>query len=435
VTRFAVRKVHRSRYPSSSAPDSDDEPVIKPKKLGKPAGAGAKPGPFATPPSLRELIPITGSGDLVKAGGKVDPYKFYGDYYRSDEKDRTDPERFRQTVRDLNRVNRPREVHAALIGYLENHSKLAEPWMYEVLAAAVELNKGSAGDVKTALSYAADLAQRTHNPNHLVSVADQLYVRGYFARVGTLLDEAMPMVPHRFEPMVMSINLAQKTGDAKRMADSVESLLSLGWPGQDEYFRIEVANQVEALAKSLREDGKGPEADQLLAKLTASQSRDLFIRLSWDGDADFDLLVDEPLGATASFQTPRTVFGGSILKNGYGAHPEEVYVCPRAFVGDYTVRVSTIYTNPEKPVTRLTLETITQEGTSAETKQNFDLSPDKPNKPVVVHLSAGRRKKVLPFVDPEAELRKAAAPAMKGIRSPARSTGAANKGGAAADRK
>ncbi len=213
-------------------------------------------------------------------------------------------------------------------------------------------------------------------------------------------------------------------------------MLSLGWPGQDEYFRLESANQVETLARSLREDGKGKEADQLLARLTASQARDLFIRLSWDGDADFDVLVDEPLGATASYQTPRTVFGGSILKNGYGSHPEEVYVCPRGFAGDYTVRVSTIYTNPDKPVTRLTLETITQEGTTAEKKQTIDLSPDKANKPVVVHLSSGRRKKVLPFVDPTAELMKAAAPAMKNVRSPSRSPGAAAaKGGAPSDRK
>ena len=54
----------------------------------------------------------------------------------------------------------------------------------------------------------------------------------------------------------------------------------------------------------------------------------MFVRLTWDGDADFDLIVDEPLGATASYQTPRTVFGGSMIKNGYGSHPEEVYVCP-----------------------------------------------------------------------------------------------------------
>ena len=62
------------------------------------------------------------------------------------------------------------------------------------------------------------------------------------------------MIPHRFEPMVMSINLAQKTKDPDRMADAVDRLLSLGWPGQDEYFRIEAANQVDILAKTLREE-------------------------------------------------------------------------------------------------------------------------------------------------------------------------------------
>ena len=197
----------------------------------------------------------------------------------------------RKIVRDLNRIGRPREVHAALFGYLKNQAKNAEPWMYEALAAAIELNQGSAADVKKSLNFAADLAQRSHNPNHLVSAADQLYRRGYLERVGDLLDEAMPQVPHRSEPMVMSINLAQKTRDPKRMADAVDGLLSLGWPGQDEYFRLESVNQVDTLAKALREEGKGQEADALLARLTASQARDVFVRLSWDGDADYDLLL------------------------------------------------------------------------------------------------------------------------------------------------
>jgi hypothetical protein len=306
--------------------------------------------------------------------------------------------------------------------------------MYQALASAIELNQGSAADVKKSLYYAADLAQATHNPNHLVSAANQLLYRGYLERVGALLDEAMPLVPHRNEPMSMSILLAQKTGDPRRMADGVDLLLSLGWPGQDEYFRVESGNQVETLGKSLEEAGRTQEANELRAKLTASQARDLFVRLTWEGDADFDLLVDEPLGATASYQNPRTVFGGAMLKNGYGSHPEEVYVCPRGFDGDYTVRVSTIYTNPEKPVTRLTLETITHEGTPGEKKQILDLNPDKPGKPVVIHLDSGRRKKVLPYVDSYAELMKAAAPALKNAKPP-RAKGTAPKGGPIPDRK
>ena len=73
--------------------------------------------------------------------------------------------------------------------------------------------------------------------------------------------------------------------------------------------------------------------------MTASEARDLFFRLSWDGEADFDIVVEEPLGATASYPRPARVFGGSILWNGYGSHPDEIYVCPRAFDGDYTIRV------------------------------------------------------------------------------------------------
>ena len=129
--------------------------------------------------------------------------------------------------------------------------------MYEALAMAIEMNNGSDADVKKSLDYAADLAQKTHNPNHLVSVADRLFLKGYFERVGALLDEAMPKIPHRFEPIVMSINLAQKTKDPVRMADSVERLLSLGWPGRDEYFRIEAGNQVDQLVKQLRADEQG----------------------------------------------------------------------------------------------------------------------------------------------------------------------------------
>src|SRR5207237_2619782 len=118
------------------------------------------------------------------------------------------------------------------------------------------------------------------------------------------------------EPVLMSINLAQKTKDPRRMAESIDRLLSLGWPGQDDYFRTESRNQAEILAKALREDGHGPEADALLAPVTNSEARDLVLRLTWDGDADYDLAVEEPLGATASYQTPRTVFGGSVIKNG-----------------------------------------------------------------------------------------------------------------------
>jgi hypothetical protein len=277
--------------------------------------------------------------------------------------------------------------------------------MYVAFAIATEEVKGRPEDVKTSLDYAASMAQKTHNPNDLVRAADQLFIRGYYDRVGSLLDESAAKVPHRAEPLIMSINLAQKTKDPKRMGEAIDRLLSLGWPGNDEYLRHEARKQAEELATSLREGGRGAEADALLARLPAAEERDLFIRLTWDGNADYDLRILEPLGATAQYTTPRTVFGGSIIKNGYGAHPEEVYVCPRGFDGDYSVRIATIYVDPKQAPTRLTLQVITHEGSAQEHSESHNLVPEDPKaKAVVVHLSGGRRKSVLPFVSPGAVL-------------------------------
>jgi len=352
-------------------------------------------------PALIPIVPGPVAAGTGQPSGHSDPYKFWSDYYRKHDES---SDQFRETLGLLNLSRKFTDVHAALLGYLtQRGSKNREPWMYIALAIAVEELKGKPEDIKLALNYAADAAQRTHNPNDLVKAADALFGKGYYERVGPLLDEAATKVPHRSEPLVMSINLARKTKDPKRMGDAIERLLALGWPGSDEYFRRESRKQAEELAARLREEARGKEADELLARLPAAEARDLYIRLTWDGEADYDLAIQEPFGAVAQFSTPRTVFGGSILKNGYGNHPEEIYVCPRGFDGDYTVRITTVYTNPEKPPTQLTLETITHEGTGNEKKQTHTLVPDENGaKPVVVHLTGGRRKTVLPFLSPEA---------------------------------
>jgi hypothetical protein len=322
----------------------------------------------------------------------------------------------------MNASKRYRDVNAVLMGFLTHRSKRAEPWMYEALALSIKMNKGSAKDVKQALHYAADLAVKTHNPNHLVSVADILFINGFYDRVGDLLDKAAELVPHRGEPLVMSINLARKTKDPKRMARSIDLLLSQGWPGMDETVRTDARKQAELLAKTLREDDRTPEAEILLESLPEAEARDLYVRLRWVGDAGLALSVDEPLGATANVITPRTVFGGSIVKDGYGKHPEEVYVCPRAFDGEYTIRIDIDYNNDKKPATQATLEIITHEGTPKEHKEVKTIPlGGKPVEPIKVTVSGGRRKKALPYVAPSVALDPGSA------KAPEQATAAASK--------
>jgi hypothetical protein len=348
------------------------------------------------------MIPIEASpSDAAQRQQRAtNKYQYWSKFYRTHDEE---PKDLKEKLTLLNLNKKPVDVEAVLRGYLTHHAKNAEPWMYEALAIAIKANKGKDADVKQALGYAADLAERSRNPNHLVSAADMLFMYGYYDRVGALLDQAAEKVPHRAEPQLMSIKLAEKTKDPERMAASVDRLLSLGWPGNDEQVRRDARKAVDGLARTLREDGRGSEADTLMARLEKSEARDLFVRMTWVGDAGLSLAVEEPLGTTAQYPaSPRTVFGGSIVKEGYGTHPESVYVCPRGFDGPYTIRVVTLYNNPKKPALEARLEVITHEGTPQEHRETrtLRLTPKQGPEPVVVRLSGGQRKTVLPLLSP-----------------------------------
>jgi hypothetical protein len=382
-----------------------DGPTVKPKSATTASGIPPLIGSTGASRSIhvdgRELIPIEGAAKAaaIKAGPHTDPFAFWQSYFKTHNES---PGELAKTVRLLEERRKMRDVEAVLRGYLWNRPD-KESWMYRALAMAIKINQGSPADVQTALNYAADLAHRTRNPNELVLVADTMVMNGYLDGVGALLDEAAAKVPHSNIPLRMMVNLAQQQKDPARMGMAVEKLLALGWPGEDDYLRTESRRQVDLLAKSLREDGKAKDADALLNRLEESEGRDVYIRLTWDGYASFEMAVDEPLGVTASSTLPRTVFGGSIIKDGFGAQPEEIYVCPRGFDGDYTVHVRMDWMDEKKPTVRLKLETITHEGTAKEQRNVATLQPEKLDKPIVVHLSGGRRKTVLPFVNPRTE--------------------------------
>jgi hypothetical protein len=300
------------------------------------------------------------------------------------------------------------DIEALLRSYLIKNPQSSEPWMYEMLAATIEDRHGPPQEIRTYLGYAAFRATQKGVPTLILSAASMLVRAGIFDKVGPpghettageLIDGLIKKVPHRFEPLSLSVDLANLTKDPKRMADTMDGVLSLGWPGWDEPARKEATRHVENMARTLREDGRSEEADTLLARFRESKTRDLYIALRWEGRDDIDLIVDESLGATCQLdKNPRSILGGAIVTNGYGRHPEEVYVCPRAFDGKYTIRVDPVF-QPDNPAKEATLEVITHEGTPVEKVQTFKIDLTKPQ-PVVIELKGGRRKEAMPFVAP-----------------------------------
>ena len=344
-------------------------------------------------------------GESSKAG---DPFAFWDKEFKGH---KTRPAELFGYVAELiqtKQLEQYKNAEAAIKKFIAYNPTAAEPWMYEFLVKTIEARKGPDAEVKDAISYGAMLAKRTKNPNDLVRVADMMAVRnfigpvgrpGYETNIGELVDLAAQQVPTNAIPPMMSVNLAAKTKDPKRMAVAAEQILALGWPGIDDTLRRNLAEQVEGLVKALRDDARSDDAEALAQKVADSEGRDVYVALKWSGEGDLDLAVAEPLLTTAQYKTPRTVGGGAILKNGYGKHPEEVYVCPRGFDGDYTIRVETIFNDEAKPVRDATLTVITHEGRQGEERRESKVDLARPT-PVVVHLAGGRRKEVLPFIPP-----------------------------------
>jgi hypothetical protein len=331
------------------------------------------------------------------------PIKDYDQHYATHD---TTPAQLWVDVGFLRALNRFGEVEKALQGYLTHHRKRAEPWMYLLLALSFEINGRGPEAVHTALGWAGYQARKQDDPFTLIEVADVLLLRGIEevtlpgnippVRTGELLDQAAAKAPHRPEPILMSILLAEKTGDPNRMAAAVERLMALGWPGVDEEWRREARHRAEALAARLREQQRASDAESLLGRVAQAERRDLFLRLTWKGDAGLDLEVEEPLGAKATAMEPRTVFGGAIVKSGRGKHPESVYTCPLGFDGPYKVRVVPLYSNEKDPAREVTLEIVAHEGSSDERREARPIHLDS-RAPIVVELTGGRRTRVLPM--------------------------------------
>jgi hypothetical protein len=307
------------------------------------------------------------------------------------------------------------DVEAALLGHLAN-PKVRMPWMYEMLAVALEHNLAPEEAVKQTLGYAVVLARKPDGEaESLITIVDMMGMRKWYTlpipdpkggtaeiEIGELLDEAHRRLPHRPEPFLRSVDLAALRKDPERMAWAVEGLMALGWPNVDASWRAEARKYAEKLADQLREEGRTSEAETMIGRVEAAEPRDLLARLSWEGgdEIDLDLEVDEPLGATCAAATPRTVFGGALIQNGRGKEREEIYSCPRGFDGTYTFRVRAVIDDPMAPASSVRLEVFTHEGSAEEKAETFEIDLKDP-KPITVTLEGGRRTEVLPYVVPK----------------------------------
>ncbi|MEM9645354.1 MAG: hypothetical protein AAF989_10195, partial [Planctomycetota bacterium] len=100
----------------------------------------------------------------------------------------------------------------------------------------------------------------------------------------------------------------------------------------------------------LIEDGRQDDANSFNRTLQLAASHDAVVRVSWTGDADIDLAIEEPSGTICSLENPTTASGGTLLGDAFaGSHADEegavaeTYICPQGFSGNYRLLLRRVW--------------------------------------------------------------------------------------------
>ncbi len=253
------------------------------------------------------------------------------------------PEDVRETVRQLMKQQRPLEV-VALIQAAIQHDQMQD-WMYEAMVISMQIAGSPKADVERALMSAVDLSD---DPNDAMYAAQYMASNGMEKRAIRMLKDFAKANPTRTEPFVVALRAAQKINDLDGVQWATIGIFSQEWPDHPEIVK-QAQYASDAIRLSLQKQGRQAELEAYENALTAAFERDVFIDVSWTGDADIDLFVVEPGGTICSRLQPRTTGGGVLMGDKYSTRPNqsgamsEQYVLPKGFAGNYQLLVRRVW--------------------------------------------------------------------------------------------
>jgi hypothetical protein len=126
----------------------------------------------------------------------------------------------------------------------------------------------------------------------------------------------------------------------------------------------------------------------------------LLVKVTWTGDADVDLLVEESGGTICSFRNPRTTSGGVMLGDAASGERaagveglSETYVCPEAFNGTYRVLLRRVW--GKVTAGKVTVDLYSHYGSKDEKHMRSQLPLGEGDQLVVFDIEDGRRKEAV----------------------------------------
>ncbi len=317
------------------------------------------------------------------------------DYFQSQaelpEDQRISDEDVRATV--LRQVNSKQFAESIALIQAALANGFAQPWMYEALGLSLQAIDAPPAELERALMSAVDLAQ---NSQEVYFVATYMARIGLEARALTLLEQVAEANPARPEPYAVALQLAKRIDDTKAIRWACLGICRHEWPASQRHIAVDGLRTAKATLMEMQRDGLSAEAAEFRQQLNQALVRDCRIDVQWTGDADIDILVQEPTGDICCLRNPRTTAGGVLIGDASsvsaGKSAEaitESYACPIGFSGEYKLLVRPVW--GKVAAGKVNVKVVTHAGTEGEEVIARSIEVGDEPAMVVFELHQGRR--------------------------------------------
>ncbi len=302
----------------------------------------------------QDVAPAASEGANINAEAKVPhapgieidlaktPEQFWSEYFAANQ-----PEEKTVRVAVTHLVKGGQYDHAIALIQAALSNGQGQPWMYESLGIAMELDGRPQADLERTIMSACDFST---SPEELMLIARYLSHSGLHGRALDVYQQVAKVAPLYQEAYALGLQAAERAGSVDGIRWATVGILERAWPANQEAVRNSALRIAKATLDDLKAKGDVAGAGAFQAALDAALVRDCVVRISWSGDADVDLIVEEPTGGSCSLSQPRTAGGGAWMGDSYAGVGEaptegfsETYICPQGFAGDYRVRVRKVW--------------------------------------------------------------------------------------------
>ncbi len=311
-------------------------------------------------------------------------------------KETIDPAVVRRQVRQLMKSKQTSQAIDLIQAALQHGQ--AQPWMYESLGIAMELDGRPKREIERVIMSACDFSD---SADELMLIANYLAHIGIDSRAVEVYQQVVKVSPLHHEAYALGLRAAQRAEDLDGIRWATVGVLSNDLPKQQQAVTDTARRVAKSVLDELKAAGDTTAHDEYYRQLEKALARDVIIRATWSGDADVDLIVEEPGGTVCSLHEPRTSGGGVSLGDDYSSYNKdsskghtEQYSCAKGFPGTYRVRVRKVW--GDVVADKVTIEVCKNFGSKNQQYEKQRISiPDDSDAMVIFELDQSRREKPL----------------------------------------